>query len=219
MNKDISSNHFETNIKSIQQLYIHSTNAIKQFTGYFPNVTEVTFSEYCNPSHDSFAISLNRIIPIRQLTQLTVECQYFSFENLLELLSLTSNMHTLKLNSIQFYEKIDYVSVQQSETFLLVSKRNIVTNVTIEQECTLHQIQLFTNLFLRVEYLTLNLSKENSQLILRYLLSKTSNGIRYLSLLCILIPTSTDIARELKNVLPSSENLFDDYNGKWYLWL
>jgi hypothetical protein len=180
----------------------------------------VTLSEYCDASHDSLATSLNRIIPVRQLTQLIIDCQRFSFEHLVELLSLTPNMHTLKFDSIQFYGT-DSVSIQQNETFILASKTNTVTNVTVEQECTLDKIQLLTTLFSRVEYLTINLSKENSEPILRFLLSKTSNGTRYLSLLCISKPCK-GLVEQLK-ILIQSENLLDDYtikmiNGKWYLW-
>ncbi len=180
----------------------------------------MTFSEYCDASHDLLATSLNRIIPIRQLTQLIIDCQRFSFEHLVELLALTPHMHTLKFDSIQFYET-NSVSVQQSETFILASKTNTVTKVTVEQECTLDQIQLLTNLFPRVEYLTINLSKENSESIPRFLLSKTSNGTRYLSLLCISKPCK-DLMKQLK-ILIQSENLLDDYtiktiNGKWFLW-
>lgn len=168
----------------------------------------MTLSEYYDAS------SLNRIIPVRQLTQLIIDCQHFSFEHLIELLSLTSNMHTLKFNSIQFYD-------QQNETFVLVSKTNTVTNVTVEQECTLDQIRLLTNLFPRVEYLTINLLKENLESILRFLLSKPNDCTRYLSLLCISKPCE-DLVKQLK-ILIQSENLLDDYtikmiHGKLYLW-
>ena len=118
------------------------------------------------------------------------------------------------LNSIQF-------DGQQSETFILASKTNTVTSVTVEQECALDQIQLLTNLFPRVEYLTINLSKENLESILRFLLSKPNDCTRYLSLLCISKPCE-DLVKQLK-ILIQSENLLDDYtikmiHGKLYLW-
>ncbi len=131
----------------------------------------------------------------------------------MELLTLTSHMHTLKFDSIQFYEP-DSVSVQQSETFILASKTNTLTNVTVEQECTLDQIQLLTNLFPRVEYLKINLSKENSESILRFLLSKTSNGTRYLSLLCISKPYDW-IRKSLNYLMFSSLN----YDPSWTIYL
>jgi len=193
---------------------------VKQFVKDFPNVTELTLLEYIDAPRDSLANSLNRIIPVRQLTKLNIDCPHFSFQRLMKLLSLTPNIHTLKLDSILLYQT-DSLLMQQNKTFQFVSKTNTITNVTIEQECTLAKIQLLTKLFPRLEHLTINLSKEHLESIPRFLLSKTSNNIRYLSLLCISEPRFNLIGKF--RILIDSENLLDNYtlkviNQKLYLW-
>ncbi|CAF4735574.1 unnamed protein product, partial [Rotaria sp. Silwood2] len=62
---------------------------------------------------------------------------------------------------------------------------NTITKVTISNEITLEKIQLLTTVFTRMEYLTINLYKQDLQPIARFLLSKSNNNTRYLSSLCI----------------------------------
>ena len=82
-------------------------------------------------------------------------------------------------------EQISF-SIQQNEIFEIVSNSNIVTNVSIEKECTLKEIQLIVTLFPRLECLTINLNEEDLESIARFLLSKANNNPpRYLSSLCI----------------------------------
>jgi hypothetical protein len=93
--------------------------------------------------------------------------------------------------------------------------------VTIEQDCTLAKIQLLTKIFTRLEHLTINLSKEHLESIPRFLLSKPSNSIRYLSSLCVTKPLLNLIGKF--RILIDSENLLDNYtlkviNQKLYLW-
>ena len=56
----------------IRHLYIHNTNAMKQFTGAFPNTMKLTLSETFDVPRDSMVTDLNRIIPLKQLTKLTL---------------------------------------------------------------------------------------------------------------------------------------------------
>jgi hypothetical protein len=93
--------------------------------------------------------------------------------------------------------------------------------VTIENECTLEKIQLLTALFPRLEYLIMNLNKEDLESIARFLLSKFNDNTRYLSSLCI-SKRRRDFAEILKNLL-ETEDLLPDYtmkviDRKLYLW-
>ena len=67
---------------------------------------------------------------MKQLTKLFIECHHFSFQQLIELLQFTPNVHVLKLDSILLY-RTDSVSIQQNELSKLVSNMNIMTKVTI----------------------------------------------------------------------------------------
>jgi hypothetical protein len=133
---------------------------------------------------------------------------------------VTPNIHTLKFYSILLY-RTDSVSIQQNDIFQLVSNTNAVTILTIDKEVTLEKIQLLVTLFPRLEYLTINLYKEDLESIVRFLSSKSNNNIRYLSSLCI-SKQRPDLIKKLRLLL-ESEKLFNDYirnsiHRKLYLW-
>ncbi|CAF4720227.1 unnamed protein product [Rotaria sp. Silwood1] len=198
----------------------YSTNMIKKSIDNFPNATKLTFCETFEVSRDLIAMDLNRFLPLQQLTKLTIECHHFSFEQLIELLQFTPNVHVLKLDSILLY-RTDSVSIQQNELSKLVSNMNTITKVTISKEITLEKIQLLTTVFPRMEYLTINLYKQDLQPIAQFLLSKSNNNTRYLSSLCI-SKQRNDLMTILKTLI-KSKKLLHDYtlkviNRKLYLW-
>ncbi|CAF4947184.1 unnamed protein product, partial [Rotaria sp. Silwood1] len=218
--ENIWSSRFDINEDPIHHICIHSTNMIKKSIGNFPNATKLTFCETFEVPRDSIIIDLNRLLPLKQLTKLNIECHHFSFEQLIDLLQFTPNVHVLKLDSILLY-RTDSVSIQQNELSKLVSNMNTITKVTIIKEITLEKIQLLTTVFPRMEYLTINLYKEDLQPIARFLLSKSNNNTRYLSSLCI-SKQRNDLMIILKTLI-KSKKLLHDYtlkviNRKLYLW-
>jgi hypothetical protein len=190
---------------------------IKQGVDHFPNATKLTLCETFEVPRNSITIDLNCILPLKQLTKLTIKCHRFSFEQLIELLQFTPNVHILKLDSILLY-RTDSISIQQNQLSQLVSSMNTITKITISKEITLEKIQLLTAVFPRMEYLTINLYKKDLEAIVRFLLSKPT---RYLSSLCI-SKQRHDLVTTLKNLI-ESEKLLQDYvlkviNRKLYLW-
>jgi hypothetical protein len=181
---------------------------MKQFMNYFPNATELTLTKMFDGPHDSIATNLDRIIPLKQLTKLVLDSYGFSFQHVIELLIFTPNVHALQLDFILLHQT-NSTSMQQNKTFQIVSKMNTITNLTIKSKCTLEKIQLITALFPRLECLTMGLLKEDLQSIVRFLLSKTNNNTRYLSLLCVLTPWK-DLAENL-TILIEEEKLLHDY--------
>ncbi|CAF3305394.1 unnamed protein product [Rotaria sp. Silwood2] len=81
---------------------------------------------------------------------------------------------------------------------------NTITKVTISKEITLEKIQLLTTVFPRMEYLTINLYKQDLQPIARFLLSKSNNNTRYLSSLCI-SKQRNDLMTILKTLIKSKK--------------
>jgi hypothetical protein len=220
LTENIWSSRFDINEDPIQHVCIHSTNMIKQSLDKFPNATKLTFCETFEVPRDSIAIDLNRNLPLKQLTKLIVECHHFSFEQLIELLQFTPNAHTLKLDSIVLY-RTNCLSIEQNELSQLVSKTNTIIKVTIRKEITLEKIQLLTTVFPRMEYLNINLFKDDLEPIARFLLSKHNNKTRYLSSLCI-SKQRNDLVTTLKSLI-KSKKLLRDYvlkviNRKLYLW-
>ncbi len=74
----------------------------------------------------------------------------------------------------------DSLSIQQNELSQLVSKTNTITKVTINEEITLENIQLVTAVFSRMEYLTINLFRDDLEPIGRFLLSKPNNNTLFI---------------------------------------
>jgi hypothetical protein len=218
--KNIVSRQSETNVNSVHHIHIHNANAMKQFVGHFPNVTELTLSENCDVFRDCTTTNFNRIIPLKQITKLAIDCHRFSFQRLMKLLSLTPNVHTLKLSSILLYET-DALIIQQNEIFQMISTTNIVANVAVTKEITEQKIELIFGLFPRLEYLEINLDKEDLKSIGQFLLSTSNTNTRYLSSLCLL-HARRDLMEQLKNLI-ESEKLLHDYtikliDYKLYLW-
>ena len=218
--KESDNNKLQTNVDSVQHLHIHNANIKKQFMGYFKNAIELTLPETFDIHRHSIVDNLNRIITLQQLIKLTINCYNLPFEQMIELLQFTSNINTLKFNSM-LLSQIDSISIQQNDVFKLVSKMNIVTNLTIEKEITLKQIQLLVVLFSRLEYLKIDLSEGTFKSIIQFLLSKSNDNTRYLSSLCI-SKQDKHFMEILTNLL-ESEKLLDDYtlkviNCKLYLW-
>jgi hypothetical protein len=217
---ELESNILQTNVDSVRHVCIDKSNAMKQFGGHFTNANELTLWKKFDVPRDSIVIDLNRIIPLRQLTKLTLVCHRLPFKQVIELLHFTPNIHTLKLDSMLFY-RTDSVSIQQNDIFQLVSNTNIVTTLTINNEVTLEKVQLLVTLFPQLEYLTINLYKEDLESIVRFLSSKSNNNTRYLSSLCI-SKQRLDLIKNLRLLL-ESEKLFNDYilksiDRQLYLW-
>jgi hypothetical protein len=214
------SNTLQTNVDSVHHVCIHQSNTIKQFGGHFTNANELTLSETFDVPRDSIVNNLNHIIPLRQLTKLTLACHRLPFKQVIELLHFTPNIHTLKLDSILLY-RTDSLSIQKNDLFQIVSNTNTVINLTIEKEVTYEKVQLLVTLFPQLEYLTINLYKKDLESIARFLLSKSNNNTHYLSSLCI-SKKRPDLIKNLRLLL-ESEKLLNDYilksiNRKLYLW-
>ena len=207
-------------MESVKHLYIHTLDAMKQCTINFPNATELTLSQEFDVPRNAYAIELNRIVYLQQLTKLTLGCLRCAFDQIIELLSFAPNIHTLKLDAVLLYGA-DSTAIQQHNLFQLVSGNNIISNLTIVQDITVEQIQIITALFSRLEFLTISLCEDTLIPIVRFLLSKTNNNTRYLSTLCV--AKHRRVLYENLKLLIESENLLDDYtlkliNGKVYLW-
>ncbi|CAF0992340.1 unnamed protein product [Adineta steineri] len=211
----------DINEDPIHHICLHTTDIIKQCYDKFPNATELTFCEdFEVPRVDSIVVDLNRFLPLKQLTKLSIKCHRFTFEQLIELLQFTPNIHTLELDSIVLF-RTDPILIQNHELTQLVSKINLITNVTIMKEITVEKIQLLTVAFPRIEHLTINLFKEDLRPIVKYLFSKLNNNTRYLSLLHI-SKQRHDWMILLKSIIKSKKlprnYVFKVINRTLYIW-
>lgn len=164
------------------------------------------------------ASRLNRIVPLKQITQLFIHSDRFSFKQLLELLSSTTNIRTLEFNAFGSI-KIDMLSIKQTEHYKYVSKINAIKRVRIRKVSTVDEIKLYVHLFPRLESLMIGLVRSNFRPIVRFVLLQS---YRYLSSMCIYMP-GRDHLEQIKKFI-DSEKLLCDYKLKYinsddvYLW-
>ena len=69
-------------------------NIIKQFPSHFTNANELRLTADFDLPRDSIVDSLNRIIPLRQLTRLIIQCDRVPFGTFVELLHSTPFIFT-----------------------------------------------------------------------------------------------------------------------------
>jgi hypothetical protein len=171
-------------------------------------------------TRNSIGTILSRIIPLKQLTKLVIECHHFSFIKMIDLLSFTPNIHTLIFESMPFYRN-DYISIEQSETFRFVSNTNMITDVTFKERCSLEKLRLLLALCPRLQYLTIQTFMKDLGPMTRFLLERTNQNTRHLFSLCFL--RAYNNWYEKLRTLINSETLLDDYmlkllGAKLYLW-
>ena len=164
--------------------------------------------------------SLNRLIPLRQLIQINLQCSRLTFEQLLELLHISPHVRTFELHSGSIYPN-DFTLLQQNRLFHLISDTNMVTNLTVAKEITLEKLRPLINLFPRLESFTMNCYEKDLKPIILFLLSKANNNTRHLSAICILEEARIYMAK--LRYLIESDHLLQYYNlnqidQKLYLW-
>ncbi|CAF0925380.1 unnamed protein product [Rotaria sp. Silwood1] len=214
-------NSSETNLRTVRHVRIQCEKELINWVNYFPNATELTFESGFSTTHESIANMLRRIIPLEQLSILVLECHYFSFIKLIELLRFIPNIDTLIFKSMPFYRN-NCISIQQTETFRLVSNKNRITNVTFKEVCTLEKLRLLVALCPRLQSLTIKIHMKDLESITRFLLeNNTKENTDHLCSLCF-SAASTKWFEKL-DILIKSEILLDVYNLKLvgsnlYLW-
>jgi hypothetical protein len=208
-NEQICSNIEEKNFNSVKHILIGGKQLTNNSIHYFPNVDQLSIISYLKTSNHSVWNNLNRILPLKQLTKLVIHNIDLPFEELIELLRLTPNLHTIKYHS-KFFNKVDLKLIEQSDTFQYVSTRNNVKKLNIhDEDCTLENFQILINFFLKLEYLKIGMSESQVKQFAHFLPAKTNDKIHPLCLLRI--PRLRKTPRGELNGFIRSEDLHNDY--------
>jgi hypothetical protein len=169
-------------LNSVRFVRIEDVELLNDCNNYFPNATELSLSfKSINENQNYLSVILSRIVPLKQLTKLVFDINYYRSKTLFELLLFASNIQTLILNCTSLCES-SFILIQQYETFQLVLKTNKIINLIIKTECTLEVTKLLVNLCPQLQHLTINILKNHFVATLRFLLSKS---IRHLFSLCL----------------------------------
>ncbi|CAF4429501.1 unnamed protein product, partial [Adineta steineri] len=138
-----------------------------------------------------------------------------------KLLSVAVNIHRLTLDYVSI-DKINPVTIQQNEIFQLVSKTNVVKNLTLKYQHSVEKVDLLFALCPRLQYLALHDDCAPFLIpLIKLILPKTNNNNRHLSSLCI--SKETDGTEETLKMVIKNDKLIDDYmveciDNKVYVW-
>ncbi|CAF3832632.1 unnamed protein product [Rotaria sordida] len=208
----ICSNIQKENLNSVTHLCIANEEVEHDCMNYFPNVKTLSIKNEFIKSSDSTIATLQRMIPLKQLTKIVTECCIFPIDNIINLLCFTPNVHTLNLNSLLLYD-INKNSNKQNEIFQYVSEKNKIQTLVLYWKCSLSDVKFIVDLFPRLEYFKVEMNIKEIEQIIRFLLSKTHNKTQSLCYLCLLkIPK---VFLKQTKILIKSENLLNNYSIKY----
>ncbi|UJR19707.1 hypothetical protein I4U23_022841 [Adineta vaga] len=218
------SNEIETIYHSVRHVIVDDGEVINDCLKYFPNATELSLCNNCLtffkwPRLDD----LSSLIPLIQLTKITIDLSYRRFHRLIQLLilELTPNVHTLILNSITSNQNDIYSLLPKGRNFQLVSSKNKIKNIIFKTNYSIKVIQLFMNLCRQLQHITINLYSPAFKTIIGYLLSKRRKTICHLSSLSI-VNVPTELIDKVKILIKSKKHLHNcsmtNINGTFYIW-
>ncbi|CAF1287375.1 unnamed protein product [Rotaria sp. Silwood1] len=198
----------EININSVTHLSIYNEEAIYNSINYFPNVIQLSIDYPFKTSNYSISTTLNRLLPLKQLTRLNFGHYIFPFEEIVKLLCFTRNLSVLQFE-FSLRNETDIKSIQESETFQFVSKTNKIKILNILNEYSFKQLELVAGLLPRVEYLKTHIGTRELKQMIRFLLTKCHGQLQDLFFLNI---SDMQIAciQDIYNLI-KCENLLDHY--------
>jgi hypothetical protein len=181
----------------------------------FPNTIELTLSD-CSEARSVWSEddSLHCIIPLTQLTKLTINDGYRPFYRVIDILYFLPNIHTLVLKCMSLIAT-EFWPLQRSERFQMVSSTNKIENMIIMCDYSLHKIKLLTSLCPRLEHITIDFTFRSFKALeptIQFLLSRTNQNTSHLSSLYILGLSGMMIGT-LKTLI-ESDKLLDNYSMK-----
>ncbi|CAF1229849.1 unnamed protein product [Rotaria sp. Silwood1] len=208
LNTNIPSYLHKNDVNSVDHVNIHGEKATKNCLSYFSKAMKLTLSHSFAESRIWLGLILNHIVPLKQLTTLIIDCGDFRFEQLINVLRFTPNIHTLTLNC-QSITQTDSKLIQQGEPFRLTSNANRIINVTIKENYSSESIKLLVVLCPRIQHLTIDTYSLDLESIMRFILSETKTSIRDLCSICT--KNTAILMDEILKRLIDSEELFPNY--------
>ncbi|CAF1242141.1 unnamed protein product [Adineta steineri] len=186
LNTTMSNIHnYETVLKSVKHVQISNEMVMNQCIEYFPNATKLTLKdEYSTAVYDSIPFFLNRILPLQQLQILIIEFHNFPILNMIEILFIMPNLHTLTMQSMHVLFNENKTVLTQNEKFQSVSKTNCIRYVTFRDICTFNKVELLIMLFPRLQHLEINILKKDMKSILECLFNINNINTHNFVLLC-----------------------------------
>lgn len=142
----------------------------------FPYTTDLCLWGQGARGNFSFISDLNRMFDFTKLTNFSVQCPDFGYQQLSELLNRLPNVHSLTL-----FTNASYLSAPAN----LVRNHNRIENVLVRGLCRFEQIEILMNLTPNVKRLEIEIDDEQLEMIVRFLLpNKTVDSTEILKSDC-----------------------------------
>ena len=183
-------------------------------SSHFSNITKLTLNANFLDKNGQFIRDINRIISLSKLKYLLMDEQELCIDQLLELLTFTSNIHSLTFAQM-FFLDFHPLSIKQTDMFHQISMKNKITELNIEHGCKLEHLEFFINLCPRLQHLTIGISETSLKSILKFLLSNKDSNLFSLRIL--------NMNKETINEIIHREILLENYsieheNSAIHLW-
>ncbi|UJR19286.1 hypothetical protein I4U23_022415 [Adineta vaga] len=210
----------KNNFNSVRHLHISSTKSIENWIHHFPNTTDLTLQNISCNNSNQILTTLKQIISLQNLSTLDILSEYYSFRKVIQLLSLTPNISTVKISRIIIdLREID--EIENSESFQTVSKTNIIRNAEIKQINQLEEVQLLFNLCPRIQRCEIDKCANRPASIVRLLTAKNSDIAPNLISLYIVIDDRGYLYR--LNIMVQAKRLLNDWlviidENRLHLW-
>lgn len=206
LDKDVC--HQKIVFDSVHHVIIQDENLISNCAEYFPNANELTISDQrTDRARRSTTDTIDHIIPLVQLTQLTIDYSHRPFSKVVDRLYFTPNVHTLVFKRLSLVAT-DYHPLQESEKFRLVSNQNKIKQMKVLFQYSLRNIQLFMNLCPRLQEISIGISDNYLESTVQFLLSETKRNTCHLSSICI-FGVNAILVEKLKTLVQSEKPLGD----------
>jgi hypothetical protein len=185
---------------------------------HFPNVTKLTLIENDIESNERSIMNINHIISLTQLTHLVILDPHFSINQLIELLRLLSNIQSLTFIGMSFIDTCS-LSIEQIDLVRWISKTSKVTELCIQDDCSLEYVHFFVNLCPHLQQFEIVPLENQVESIVRFLLSTNVPDLFWLSLQNITNKTSKKIQKMIDyDKLIFDYSIKDHYTGLHLWW-
>ena len=209
----------ESNVQSVKHFRISTTQLPEDSILAFPNVTQLTMEYYHEQPDEFFLINLNRLIPLKEVTRLNLVWNGFTIEDLLRLLGLMPNLHTLKF-SFSSVDEDEMKSHEQSAVFQEICSTNRIRHVYSSNQCDRTLMEIFLKLFPRMEYLQTYFDRKKINEVILHIFRENFRSLHPLTSLC-LVGGPKICFKEIDRLI-KTKNLLDHYQLKclnYYLYI
>jgi hypothetical protein len=202
----------------IENQWINTNGSLR-----FPYATKLSLTGGYAPEISSWFNNLSSIIPLTQITELVLDYDYLFMNKFLMLLQYMPNINSLTIPQLAIVQTHN-LTENEIEIIGILSKKNSITKITIMHiECTLKQLHFLFNLCPQIEYLSVNLSEKDENLIIQFLITKMKENNSHFWLLCLTSWNgNNDRLKKIESIIDQNK-LLDNYSldlfkGNAYLW-